>query len=80
MFELAFIPLKHVNETFEYTVENSEENVYDLIDYAERVHVCGRCGRGKRRPEAPRFLPETWHVYRSVLNGNNRMKPGAANF
>lgn len=70
LFRLPFVPLEDVNETFEYIVQNVEENLDDLIDYVERVH--GRCGRSTR-PEALRFPPETWNVCKSVLNGNHRM-------
>lgn len=31
----AFVPLEDVNETFEYIVENAEENFNDLMDYVE---------------------------------------------
>lgn len=54
LFGLAFVPLKDVNDTFEYIVENAEENVDDLMEYVQRVHVCVRHGRG-RKPEAHRF-------------------------
>ena len=36
------------------------------------MYVCGRLGRGRVRPDAPRFPPETWNVYTSVLNGDHR--------
>ena len=72
LFGLPFAPLENVNEIFEYLVENTEENSDDLMDYVFRMYVHGRCGRG-RRPEAPRFSPETWNVFTSVLNGNHRV-------
>ena len=72
LFRLPFVPLEDVRETFAYIVGNAEENLDDLMDYIERVYVCGRCGRG-RRPEVPRFPPETWNVDISVLNSNHKM-------
>ena len=76
---LQFVPLEDVNETFECIVENAEENVDNLMDYAERVYVHGRHGRSSRkpedhgrRPEDPRFPPESWNVYTSVLNRDHR--------
>ena len=70
-FGLPFASLEDVNETFEYIVENAGENLDNLMHYAERVHVCGRRGRGRRRPEAPKFPSETWNVRTSVLNSDH---------
>lgn len=41
------------------------------MDYVERGYVHERQERGKRRPEAPRFLPEMKNAYISVLNSNH---------
>lgn len=42
------MPLEDVNETFEYIVENAEENLDELMGCVERVYISGRHGRGKR--------------------------------
>lgn len=73
LFRLTFVPLEDVNETLECTVEGAEENLDDWIDYVGRVRVHGRCGRGRRIPESPRFPPETWDICKSVLNANRRI-------
>ena len=63
-------------------MENAEENLDDQMDYVERLYVCGRCGRGKR-PEAPRFPPETWYVCISlptvITQWTKQRKAGIAN-
>ena len=53
-------------------MEKGEENLDDLMYYVKRVHVHGRHGRSRRQPEAPRFPPETWNVYKLELDGNHR--------
>ena len=61
-------------------MENSDLD--DLICYVERVYVHGRHDRG-RRPENPRFPPEIWDVYISVLNSYHKTiqwKAARANF
>ena len=68
----GLISLEDVSEIFECIVETVEKNLDGLMDHVESVTVHGSCGRG-RRSEAPRFPPETWKVYTSVLNGNYRM-------
>ena len=57
-------------------MENAEENLDDLVDYVERICVHRRHGRGRRRSEAPRFLPETRNVHTSVLSNrtNNALE------
>lgn len=72
LFGLLFVCLEDVNETFEYFVENAEENVDNLMDSVERVYVWEKYGR-TRRSETRRFPPETWKIYTSVLNGDHRM-------
>lgn len=52
---ISICVVEDVSETLEYIVEKAEENLDDLMDYAEKVYVYGKCGRGIRRPGAPRF-------------------------
>ncbi|KHJ48013.1 FLYWCH zinc finger domain protein [Trichuris suis] len=68
LFALPFVPLEDVSETFEYIAEIAEEALDDLINCFERLFVHGRRGRGERQPEPPKFPPETWNVYTSVLS------------
>ena len=68
---LLFGPLKDINETFEYIVDNAKENLDDLGDYVEVCYVHGRLGRG-RRSDAPRLPPETLTLYTSVLNSTGQ--------
>ena len=44
LFGLLCLPLEYVNEIFEYIVENSEENLDNLMAYFKKVYACGRCG------------------------------------
>lgn len=46
LFGLLFVPMEDINETFEYTVENTEENLDGLMNYVDRVYVHGRHSRG----------------------------------
>lgn len=64
---LLFGPLKDINETFEYIVDNAKENLDGLVDYVEVGFVHGRLGRG-RRSDAPRLPPETLALYTSALH------------
>lgn len=50
LFEPSFVPLEEVSETFEYTVENAEKSLDDLVDSVESKYVHGRQGRGKISP------------------------------
>lgn len=62
-FGLPFVPLEDGNETFEYILENAEENLDDPVDSVERVNDHRRCGRGRTPPEASRSPPETLNFY-----------------
>ncbi|KHJ40130.1 hypothetical protein D918_09827 [Trichuris suis] len=59
LFDLPFVPAEDVVETFEYVDNQAEESLDDLMDYVKRTYVTGR---------SPMFPPQTWNVYRAVLN------------
>ncbi|KFD61048.1 hypothetical protein M514_08442 [Trichuris suis] len=63
LFGLPFVPVEDVVETFEYIEDQAEESLDDLMDYVKRTYVTGR---------PPMFPPQTWNVYRAVLNDQHR--------
>ncbi|KFD49637.1 hypothetical protein M514_09469 [Trichuris suis] len=66
LFDLPFVPVENVAETFDFISEQADVNLDDLIDYVERTYVTGRRGR------PPIFPPEVWNVYRATLNDQHR--------
>ena len=68
LFGLLFVCLEDVNETFEYFVENAEENVDNLMDSVERVYVWEKYGRTRRsgledfHQKLGKFIHQYWMV------------------
>ena len=70
--ELWSVCLKEVNETFEFLVENKEENIDNLMEYVESVCPWNVC-QSQKKTNSLRIPLETWSVYASILNSGHWM-------
>ena len=64
--------LKEVNETFEFLVENKEENIDNLMEYVESV-CPWNVRQSQKKTNSLRIPLETWSVYASILNSGHWM-------
>lgn len=82
LMSIPFIPLVDVIDIFVLLKDEIDDRLYDIWTYMDRTYVRGTparqgrqgrvVGRGRRPPAPPRFPPEIWNVYDSVINGVQR--------
>jgi len=75
LFGLPFVPLvDDVEEVFNMLQDDEEmpDELLEVYDMIERTYIFGVPVRGRRRAVAPRFPPEQWNVYDSVIHEKHR--------
>ena len=69
---LSFVPPDEVPEVFSGLCNDIPDDFLPIADYFEVNYVNGRKAQGRRRAVAPRYPPEQWNHYSSILEGTSR--------